>query len=384
MPDSWSVWRAELANPTPEERRLDRPTEPDKINGYWRSIGGKTKHDEPILIWTKEGAKATIFQRGPWDGQKRQPMNTTQHRAQWDQFIAIGWLKCVAVSKADYTVAMETGRWPDGKPAKPMSQDEKLGIAIPEGDNAPPKEESLADQITALAERLDEVPEPGTQEEANTISELLDRMRRLLQLAEDERVREKEPFLRGGQQVDAKWAGIKEPGKQAGVKAEARRKAFLKKEQDRKNEEARKETERLRKEADERAKAERERVAEETKKRLAEEVVQRLAEAAEGEAPPVMTEEEIAQRAAEAAAEAVPAPVVEEVKPERATAGSSYGVSRGLKKVKKGVIEDGPLFLATIWNGGNDELKALAQTLANRAAKTGIAVAGMKIVTVEE
>lgn len=377
MADAWSLWRKELLEPTPEERRMDRTTDPLQMSGYWRSIGARTKHDEPVLIWTKDGAKATIFQRG-----ERHPQNTVDHKDAWDRFVTgMGWLSCIAVKKADWDQAMKTGFWPDGKAAKELTKDQKLGIDLPAGDNAPPAEESLADQIASLAETIDAKPEPQTQDEANALSGLLDRMKRLLDLAEVERVREKEPHLTAGREVDAKWQAIGQPGGDAYRKGTAAKKAFLKREQDRLAAEARAENERRRKEAEAAAKAERERIAEETRQRLKAEEEERVSAAAAlgDETPPVtLTEEEIAQRADEAAAEAVPAPVIEEVQPEKARAGSAFGRASGLKKVKKGKIVDGPLFLATLWAQDNEEVTTLAQKLANRFAKAGAKVEGME------
>lgn len=381
MPDSWSVWRAELDHPTPEERRLDRPTEPSQINGYWRVPGARTKHDIPVLIWTKAGATATIFQIG-----NRRPRNTTEDAEAWERFVSGMWLSCNAVPKADWDHALKEGRWPDGKPAKEMDVDEKLGVEVARGTgdgNEPTVEESLETQIKALSTKIMSVAEPTTQEEADALSELLVKLKRLLDLAEAERVKEKEPFLQGGRDVDAKWQAIGRPGGDAYREGTARKKSFLKKEQDRREAEARAENKRRREEAEAAAKAERERIAEETRQRLAAEAAK---EAAEQGIPSseVISEDEIAQRADEAAAEAVPAPVIEEVQPERPTSGPAYGRQTGLKKVKKGKIEDGPLFLAKLWENGNEDLKALAQKLANRAAKAGIKVDGMVVEEVWE
>ena len=141
----WGQWQAEKTNPLPEERRMERPTDPALMNGYWRKVGARTEFDEPIVIWTEEDAErnpdgwSTVLQ---WGFDEKNNHWSTPHiidetSKRWVSFIGVGWLKCIAVSKADWSVAVETGRWPDGKPARRMSTEEKLGIDVEAGLIAP-------------------------------------------------------------------------------------------------------------------------------------------------------------------------------------------------------------------------------------------------------
>lgn len=365
MPDIWSAWRAELKNPTPEDRRLDR----QPMCGYFRIEGARTKHDEPLAIWREDGQDAFIFQFG-----SNQPKNTEQHAETWEKFTAGRWLSAIAVPKADWDIALETGRWPDNKPSRPMDAAERLDIDVGSGDNAPPPDAALADQIAALAEVIAKQPEPTTQEAADKLAGDLDRLRALLKLADAEFVKEKAPHLEAGRAVDAKWRGIREPGTSAYDAGEAKRKAFLKREQDR-----------LRKAAEEEnarriaaAEAERKRIADEVAAKLKAEAEARAAEAVEnGEDPSedVPSDEAIAERAAQVAAEAVaPAQTVEA---ERAVAGSAYGTKRGLRKVTYGVIDDLVAFLTDPQIINRADLKEWAEKVATKAAVSGFTIAGM-------
>ena len=341
MTDQFSLWRAERETPTPEERRLDRPTDPKLMGGYWRVIRAKTRHDTPVMVWTKDGEGASIFQRNATR------YDTENNADKWQEFIDKDWLKCIAVTKAEWASAIETGFWSDGKPARQMSTDEKLGIDTQSGSNDAPIIESLADQIATLADKAEKA-KVTDQASADAATGILDRLRALLQKAEAERVAEKEPFLQGGRDVDAKWKVVREPGLTAGEALEARRKAWLRAEQAKLDAEAAAERKRL---AD---------IADAERKKLAEEA------AAKGEeAPPP---------------EVVPEPVVET---KRATAGTTYGRASGLRKTKVAKIVN----LAMLVNyllfreGEQPDADALAyfQKRADGAARGGAPLPGVKI-----
>lgn len=290
----WRYWRAELANPG----SLPRDTA-ERIAGYWRIQSAKTKPDYPCYVgYSPEG---NVF----WAvGRERAKSDKPD---EWHDFMSWTFPKCVAITKDAYHAALETGFWPDGKPVWKMTDEQKHGIDISSGDNAAPVDEALSDQIKALAEKINATPEPTTQDAANALSGLLDKMRALLKLAKAQFETEKEPFLEGGRAVDAKWRSIRAPGEEAGIGGEARRKAFLKKEQARLDAEA----------AEERRKQQA--IIDAENERIRQENAQRAAEAAEaGKAEP----EEIVP---EIAAPAVEAP--------RATAGAAFGRNSGLKKV---------------------------------------------------
>lgn len=357
--DGYDLWRNERVALTPEDRRADRPTNPAHMLGFWRIVGAKTKPDYAVSIWARSPAdEVVIFQIG------RKKMATDENPVEWEEFTAGGWLDCVPVTKDDWSIALDTGLWPDGKPARKLTDDEKAGIAAGSGGNNPPRDEALADQIKNLAETIEATAEPKTQDEANDLSGLLDRMRSLLKLAEAERVKEKEPHLQAGRDVDARWKEITGPGSVAYDEAEKRRKAFLRKEQSRLDAIAAEETRKRQEEA----RAEQERI-----RREAEEAARKEAEAAG------MSEAEIDRHVAETEPD-VPEIAVAPVEPERATAGSAYGASRGLKKVKRGRIDDAKVFAAALVEIKHPDLMELLGRLADRAAKAGMAQPGMTII----
>ena len=298
MTDTYDRWRAELNGQEPERQNVDTD-----IDGFWRIVGAKTKPDYPVAIWGN-GLNLRIGNRDIMGGSEG-----------WHEFIGASWLHCVAVTKLEYDQARLNGRWSDGKPARQMDEAEKLGIDVSTGGNNPPIEESLADQIKSLAATLDATPEPVDQDAANKLSGNLEKMRGLLKLAEAERVTEKEPWLTGEREVEAKWKAVKAPGEQAGIAAEARRKNYLRKEQARLDAEAAAERKRLQAEAD----RENERIRAENAAKLAE---------AEKEGGQPIEEGELASEVA--------APVVEAP---RAVAGGAFGRASGLRKVKVAVVE---------------------------------------------
>jgi hypothetical protein len=368
--EGYALWGKELVEPTPVERRGDRTTVPVLMNGFWRLVSdAKTKHDLPFAIWTDKGEDGqlkaeTIFQFGA-----TQPKNTVENKEQFERFATGWWLSAVAVTQKDWDIALRTGFWPDGRAAKEMTVAEKQGIEIPEGDNAPPKEESLADQIKSLADLINASKEPTTQAEASTLSGRLDKMRTLVGLAEAERVKQKEPHLTAGREIDDLWNAIKKPGQDAGNFGIELKRAYLKKEQARLQAIADEEN-RKREEA---AKAEREKIARETAARLAQEAEDRRKEAAEAGATEeeiaesIPTAEEITARAEEVAAVAV-APV-EKVEAQRATAGSSFGRSTGLRKVTVGEITDALAFATYLIKAEDDDIMAALKKRAGQFAR---------------
>jgi hypothetical protein len=242
--------------------------------------------------------------------------NTVQDATVWDEFTQGSWLWCRAVTRDEYAHAMETGFWADGKPARQMSDEEKLGIDTSTGGNNPPIEESLADQIAALVGKIEDLAVTD-QASADAASGYLDKLRKLLELAEAARVREKEPFLEGGRQVDAKWSKVRQPGIDAGTRLKAARDKWLRDEQARLDAIAAEETRKRREEAERAAEAE----------------AERLRKEAEQHGQPV-DESEIAERVQAAV------PVVEEVQPERARASSDFGRATTAKKTKRAMIVD--------------------------------------------
>jgi len=350
---SYDLWNAELLNPVPASDRLERTIKPTMMSGFWRIEAAKTKADYPVAIWTGEGQTATMFKIG------LKLMNTEQDPNEWQDFLDRTWPLCHAVTTPAYHAAMASGFWADGKPARKMSDEEKLGIDVKPGDNQAPVEEALADQIAALVEKADATPEPQTQEQANAATGILDKLRTLLKRAEAERVAEKEPHLEAGRAVDAKWALIADPGKRAGVALDSRRKAYLLKEQARLDAIAAEET-RKREEA---ARAEQERIR-----------LEREAEFRQHAEEAGLPQEDVDRHIAETP---VPEVKVEPVEAQRATAGTEFGRASGLKKVKVAVIVDKAALLAALADDA-DMLEYL-QSRADKALKAKITLPGVKI-----
>lgn len=332
----YAYWRQELKTPGQSRDTADTPTD-----GFYRAKAAKTKPDYGVAIWrAPEGEVIQIGNR-----------QITGDSSDGHDFRDGAWQHCEAVTKEVYDAAMETGFWPDGKNARKMSDEERMGIDISAGDNAAPIEESLADQIATLAEKIDGTVEPTTQDQANTLSGLLDKMRALLKLAEAQRVTEKEPFLQGSRDVDAKWKAIGEPGGNAYRAGEERRKAFLKKEQARLDAIAAEERRKQQAIID----AENERIRQENEKRAAE-----AAEAGEPEPAPVMPE--------------ISAPAVEA---QRATAGSTFGRSSGLRKVTVVDTVDVAVLTKHFIDSADEDFATYLNTRAAKAVRAKVKLPGV-------
>jgi len=342
---SWTLYKAELKFSTPEADRDRRPTDRLQITGYWRREAARTKPDMPVMIFTDKDAEGNPLEATVWQEGSYRPKDTVTNAEDWNRFIQTGWLHCVAVTREDYAAALKTGRWPsDNKPAREMSADEKLGIDTTSGGNNPPVEESLADQIKNLAELIAGTKEPTNKDEAEVLAGRLDKMRRLLQLAETERIREKEPFLQGGRDVDARWKAIGEPGGNAYRDGTARQKSWLRKEQARLDKEAADERDRLRKEAEDKQ---------------------------------AKVNEQAEQMGMEPDRTPIAEPVVET---KRATVGTAHGRAQGLRKVKVAKIDDLPkLVNALVFGEGGADADVIAyfQGRADKALKGGIVLPGV-------
>lgn len=322
--NSYAYWQQELKAPG-QSRDVD-----SKIAGFWRSAGARTKVDWPIAIWYADGTPNIKI------GNKHE----VGFNGEQEFMSGATWLGCSAVSKAEYDAAMATGRWADGKAARNMTEAEKHDIDLTPGDNAAPVEEQLADQIATLAEKIEATSEPTTQAAADALSGLLDKMRVLLREAETRRVEEKYPHRLAAEAVDAKWRMVTGLGAVAGINGETRRKAFLRKEQARIDEEASEERDRQ----------------EEERRKAAEEAHQA------GDA----------EKAAEIAAAPLPA-----AEAPRARAGSATGRATGLRKVKVGVITERAAFIAAL--EGQADFDAFLTDKAQKLARAGVELAGMKI-----
>ena len=339
----WAYWRKELAAPGSQPR--NEVTGP--VAGYWRADGAKTKPSWPVAVWyDDDGTPHHKVGNSQKDGEDAFSLFLTEAT----------WLRCIAVQHAEYLVAMDTGRWPsDGKHARNMDEAELHDIDTASGDNAAPADESLAEQIAAAVAKAEAITSIKTEDEARIANELASKLKVLFDLGDAERIKEKRPHDQAAADVQAKWLPIISPATNARERLVGKDgvvKRWLKAEQARIDEEARKERDRIAEEA--------ERVRQENEKATAE-------AAGKGEpAPAPIPAPE-------------PAPAAE---PQRARAGSTFGRATGLRKVTRAKITDIGKLLQAL--STHKEMVEFAQTLANRAAKAGIPLAGMEIEEVME
>lgn len=366
--EDYAIWRAELRVPGSVDRN---PSGDISISGFWRLIGAKTKPDYPMCVYRDEGQSAFIFQIG-----RQRPQNTVQHADAWYEFLTGSWLKCKAVTEASYHSAMETGFWGDGKPSHRMSEEEKLGIDLTPGANAAPVEELLAQQIAEQVEKARGLPEPKTQEEADAATLVVEKLRKLWKLADKARDAEKRPHDDASKAVQAKWLGIMNPADAAGAQLEARRKVYLRKEQERLDAIAAAETQRLRDEAREAAEARRQRLQAEADAVAA---AERERLRAEAEAAGFSDEEAAEVSAVEVIQVAMPEIKVAEVEPERARAGGAFSRASGLRKVPVAVVDDASKLAAHLIASGDADFSDYLQRRASSALRGKITLPGCSV-----
>lgn len=181
-----------------------------------------------------------------------------------------------------------------------------------------------------------------TKESADKVGIWAKRIRDLGKRAEDERKREKQPHLDGGRAVDEKWSELTNIAAVAVKQLKEALQPYL---------------------------IEQRRLEQERAKRAAEEA-ERQRETARDAA-----DDEVKEAALAAAKEAE-----ERAKPKNAQAGRT-GAKVSIRVTKKAEITDYDALLAALKD--RREIKALVQSLADRAAKSGFELAGMTIVEVE-
>lgn len=383
---SYDLWKTEFYTPTPAEDRLSRPSEPHLLSGFWRIEGARTKPDWPVAIWTKEGADHTIFQIG------RKVMNTAEHGTEWEEFASGSWLRCTAVSEGDWHQALDTGLWPDGKPARQISEEERHDI-IPttpaeEGGNMILDEETgepvddfwlqIKTKLEALAVKagalgkITTVKGKGvlrvtTLADAETAAKLRDDIREIGGMGEKRRKEEKKPHDDAAKAVQEKWVPVLAPASELAEALLNGIAAFQAAEEARLAEEARKKRE-----------AEEARIREEREAELRREAEARAAEAAKaGESPPVIDDEQIAAQAAEEAAEEA-AEIVGEA-PKVEVRGSAYSKATRKAKQRSAKITDAAALVKHLLDANDADLLDYLQQRANAAARAKITLPGTEI-----
>lgn len=251
---NWHLWQTELRDPTPEERRADRSTDGHAMTGYWRMAGPRTGVDWPVVIWTEDGKSETILQIG------RKMMNTVEHETEWHEFVGKAWLKCTAVSQAAWNAAMDAGRWADGRPARQLTDDEKLAHTVDLIPDTPADEGGNADGGPSFDEQIDakmkaEIAKHAalgkidTMEKAGVAATILESIQALGKLGNARREADRLPHLNAAAKVQGLWLPILTPGSELVPKIKDEIEAFK-----------RAEKARLQKIADDAAEAERQRL----------------------------------------------------------------------------------------------------------------------------
>jgi flagellar biosynthesis GTPase FlhF len=373
MAPSYKLWHAEKKAPTPEDRRADRPTDPMLMSGFWRINASRTKPDWPVAIWTQEGQEATIFQIG------RKVMNTVENAQEWADFTAGAWLKCTAVEQADWSAALETSRWADGKPSREITEAEKADI-IPttpseQGGNQPVDENGepidefwlqIKQGLERCTEQIKALGNIDSLETANKAAEIIERISALSSQGETKRKEEKKPFDDGAAKVQAKWVPILNPA------SELRKNTIAAIDRWKKAEEKR-----LAAEAEKKRREEAARIAAEREEQLRREAEERARQAEqmgmEAQGP---TEEEIAQQAQAEAEQQVA-----EQMPQADTkvrVGTAHGRAVSRAKIKRGVITDVDKFFSAIKD--HQITQEFLQQRANAIARAGVPADGMEII----
>ena len=272
-----------------------------------------------------------------------------------DSHPPLAWRFCAKhpVSEEVYLERMETGRWVvDPPPVKPDKIDQPpiknrgskiIGIndPLPDLDAFDALRFELESEIETAEELL---KQPVTdQEQADRIGVWAKKLSEIEARAEQRRVLDKEPFLVGGREVDAKWKPVTLQASTFASRLKQHLQAFL-----------------LQQKAAERARAESERV-----------------KAAEAwtKVGTVEDEEERAKVVAQAQA------AEEAAIAKNATAGRT-GMKVGLRSEKRARIFDYYKTLEAVRD--HAEIKEVVEKLAQRSVKGGHPLPGVEIVTVEK
>lgn len=352
---SHALWRSEQVTPIPVDRRHDRTTDPFQMLGFWMLDGARTKPAWPVAIWMNDGKDSAFWQIG------MVLKNTTADAEDFAEFTQWSWLKCVAVSESDWHTAINDGYWPLGegetarRPARHISDTEKLDI-IPDtpasaGGNMG-EDQFHAQVVSKIETELAKIPALQwpfkSLEEANKGAAIVEILRALGKQGEAKRKAEKQPFLDQAAGVDARWIRVRDAS-DAVQRLVSAIDTFQ-----------RAEKQRLQREADEREQAERERLAEEARKQAE-------------QAGQLVDEAEVAAMVEERLAETPVVPV------EAPRVGTAYGRAISRFRRKMGVITDRAAFVAAL--DGQDDFNAWLQDKADKLARAGTALNGMRIET---
>lgn len=362
----WAWWRAALADPS----KIGSPALPihegEYQIGYYRTRG-KDKQWQPVGIYPVQGVVVAFRNAEPVSADRM---------GELFQFCCR-----YPVSYEAYTAAVNGEGWADEPPL------------VPVGDNSA---EADADEFTKLnREYLAEKEQAEaflkkpvtTQDQADMVAVWKKRFTTIRSKAEGLHKVEKQPHLDAGRAVDEKWRGLKEEPDSIAKRLGEHIKAFLQKKQDEelaRQRAARAEAERVQREADEKARAaraEQERIQREADEAAAHldvsntedaERIQREADEAKAKAEQEAVEAQRLADEAERDAEA------------RKVQAGRTGAKSGLRTVKVGKVEDYGKAAAALVAMKHPDIIALIDTLANRAAKAGMAFDGMTVIETQK
>lgn len=278
------------------------------------------------------------------------------------------WTFCCRhpVTEEAYRAAMEGKGWPDSPPAKkPAEAPAKKQVeetTAPIGHNLPDDpHEALTLEFQGELEIAKELLAKPVkdQDAADKIANFSKRVSALAKKANEQFAIEKRPHLDASRACDDKWRDLREDTDKLVKQLKKHLEAFL-------LEERRKEQERQRKAAEEAAKVRA--AAEEAQRKAAE-------EAAVGSEPDNSAAEEAERLEREAKA-------LEKEAQAKTVSSGRTGAKVSIREVKVAKITDFDALLMALKD--REEIKELVQSLANRAARSGVELAGMTIETEEK
>ncbi len=264
------------------------------------------------------------------------------------------WTFCCRhpIEEQVYRGVIAGGSWPDSPPENPG-----IGHNLPEDPFEALKEE-LAGEVEIGRELLAKPVE--NQDDADKVANFAKRISAIGTKAENMFKVEKQPWLDGGRAVDDKFRNVRETAKVLASQLKAHIDAFLKAERERERE--------------------RQRIAAEdaaAKRRAAEDAARKAADVSPNPDDPEMVARQ--QEAERLKAEALKA---ERDAEERRVQAGRTGSKVSLRTVKSARIVDYGKLVEALKD--RDEMKELVQSLANRAARSGVDLPGMEIVTEEK
>lgn len=289
-------------------------------SGYYRMRAGRDGPWQPVCIWHHKASGKQVCRVG---GAMREPTDV------WT------WVAKHPVAKDAAVSAFKTGQWPnDVTPPAPI------------GDNRPPTEitELIPMTIAESDEWLQSIGSVTSAQHADIAANRVAALRDLKTKAEAQHKTKKEPHLVAGRAVDAKYKPAIDGADGAIKRLLAAVTVYHTAEAARLRQEAAAEEARRRAEYERAVEAQR---AEHAAKSVPEEL----------ELPPP------------------PAPVT----PQKVKSGGAVGKSVSLRTVKVATIVDYDKALAAL--SEHPDMRALVQTLADRACKAGVPLAGVEYST---